>query len=73
MSVTYDYIYYFATEWSDLTQSNTVSYGKIDLATCRRTTANFITDGTQSEIEIPYAIGVNPASGDIFVGDAKTT
>ena len=71
MAVTYDYIYYFATEWSDLTQSNTVSYGKIDLATCRRTTANFITDGTQSEIEIPYAIGVNPASGDIFVGDAK--
>lgn len=71
MAVTYDYIYYFATEWSDLTQSNTVSYGKIDLATCKRVTSSFITDGTQSEIEIPYAIDVNPASGDIFVGDAK--
>ena len=32
---------------------------------------NFITDGTDRNIIIPYGIAVHPETGDIFVTDAK--
>ena len=31
---------------------------------------NFITDGTEKEISIPYGLGVNPETKEIFVSDA---
>jgi DNA-binding beta-propeller fold protein YncE len=34
-------------------------------------TDNFITDGTESKIEKPYGIAVNPSNGDIYVTDGK--
>lgn len=33
--------------------------------------ANFITDGTASEIATPYALAVQPSNGDIFITDAR--
>ncbi|MDE6803595.1 MAG: YncE family protein, partial [Muribaculaceae bacterium] len=32
---------------------------------------NFITDGTESEIKVPFGIAVNSANGDFFVTDAR--
>jgi DNA-binding beta-propeller fold protein YncE len=32
---------------------------------------NFITDGTDKKIEVPYGIAVNPETREIFVTDAK--
>lgn len=66
-----EYMYYYATEWNNYTASNTISYGKIDIRTNEIVSDNFITDGTEKEITIPYGIAVHPETGDIFVTDAK--
>ena len=34
-------------------------------------TDNFITDGTERKIAVPYGLAVNPANGDIFLTDAR--
>lgn len=66
-----DYIYFFATNWSNFTQSNSITYGIIDVRTKELISENFITDGTEKEITIPYGIAVHPESGDIYLTDAK--
>ncbi len=66
-----DYMYYYATEWNNYTQSNTISYGVIDVRSKEIISTNFIKDGTDKEIVIPYGIAVHPETGDIFVTDAK--
>ena len=66
-----DSLYYYATEWNNFTASNTVSYGIIDIRTRKVVSTNFISDGTEAEITIPYGIAVHPETGDIFVTDAK--
>lgn len=66
-----DSLYYYATEWSNYTQSNTITYGIINTRTRQRVSTNFITDGTERDITIPYGIALHPVSGDIFVTDAK--
>lgn len=71
MAIHGDMLYYYSTQWSDYTQSNTVTYGIIDVRTRRQVSNSFITDGTDREITIPYGIAVHPATGDIFVTDAK--
>ena len=32
---------------------------------------NFLTDGTEREIAMPYGIAVHPETGDIYLTDAK--
>lgn len=71
MAIRGDSLYYYATEWSNYTQSNTISYGIIDVTTKEVVSTNFITDGTEREITIPYGIAIHPETGDIFVTDAK--
>ncbi len=71
MAIHGDSLYYYATEWNNYTASNTISYGIIDIRTKKVVSTNFITDGTEKEITIPYGIAVHPESGDIFVTDAK--
>lgn len=66
-----DKMYFYATEWNNYTASNTISYGVIDVRTKEIISNNFITDGTDLEITIPYGIAVHPETGDIFVTDAK--
>jgi len=66
-----DKMYYYATEWNNYSQSNAISYGVIDVRTKKIVSTNFITDGTDREITIPYGIAVHPETGDIFVTDAK--
>ena len=66
-----EYVYYYATEWSNYTQSNNISYGIIDIRTKEIVSDNFIKDGTEKEITVPYGIAVHPETGDIFVTDAK--
>ncbi len=71
MAIHGDKLYYYATEWNNFTGSNTISYGIIDTVTKERVSDCFITDGTESDIKIPYGIAVHPETGDIFVTDAK--
>ena len=71
MAIRGDSLYYYATEWNSFTASNTISYGIINVRTHEIVSTNFITDGTDREIIIPYGIAVHPETGDIFVTDAK--
>lgn len=50
----------------------TVSYVQIDTETRNVITQNFITDGTDDEIQVPYGLAVNPETKEIYVTDAKS-
>lgn len=71
MAMRGDSLYFYSTEWNNYTQSNTITYGIVDVRTKRLVSDNFITDGTDKEITIPYGIAVHPETGDILVTDAK--
>lgn len=71
MAIRGDSLYFYSTEWNNYTQSNTITYGIVDVRTKRLVSDNFITDGTEKEITIPYGIAVHPETGDILVTDAK--
>ena len=71
MAVHGDSLYYYATEWNNFTAMNTISYGIIDIRSKKVVSTNFITDGTEKDITIPYGIAIHPETGDIFVTDAK--
>lgn len=66
-----DSLYYYATEWNNYTQKNTINYGIINIKTKKVVSKNFITDGSEKDITIPYGIAIHPETGDIFVTDAK--
>lgn len=65
-----DSLYYCSVSWNNSTEQNNVSYGIMNIAT-KTVSGNFIADGTEREIKVPYGIAVNPYNGDIFVTDAK--
>lgn len=66
-----DSLYIYSTEWSYIEMDNTITYGIVDVSTHEIKTRNFITDGTDQQIKIPYGIWVNPVTKDIYVTDAK--
>lgn len=66
-----DSLYFYSVLWNSQAEENHVGYGIIDIRTKELVSSSFITDGTDTDIKIPYGIAVNPYSGDIFVTDAK--
>ena len=66
-----DSLYMTAVEWSYVTQSNTVSYTLYDVGRQEVVTRNFITDGADRQIKIPYGVAVDPETRDVYVCDAK--
>ncbi|WEK21168.1 MAG: YncE family protein [Candidatus Pedobacter colombiensis] len=66
-----DQAYFYSTEFSYITGSNTISYGILNVKDEVITAKQFITDGTDKNIIIPYGIAVNPFTKDVFVTDAK--
>lgn len=71
MTLCGDSLYTYSTEWSYVTNQWTVSYAILDTHTKKIVTRNFIKDGTDKSIKIPYGIAVNPNTGEFFVTDAK--
>lgn len=71
MAIHGDSLYYYATEWSNITSKNEITYGIVDLRTKQVVSTQFITDGTDAKIKIPYGIAIHPETGDIFITDAK--
>lgn len=71
MAIHGDSLYFYATDWNNYTATNSISYGIINVKTKELVSSNFITDGSEQEITIPYGIAIHPESGDIFVTDAK--
>lgn len=66
-----DFLYLYSTQWSYVTNSNEISYAKVDARTQRVVTKNLITDGTDRQIAVPYGIAVNPENNEFFATDAK--
>lgn len=66
-----DSLYIYSSEWSYSTMDNVITYGIVDVAKKTLVTKNFITDGTEEKIKLPYGITVNPITKDIYVTDAK--
>lgn len=71
MTLSGDSLYIYSTEWSYLSNSNTVTYAIVNVKTKRVVTRNFITDGTDRKIKIPYGLSINPENGEFLVTDAK--
>lgn len=71
MTLSGDSLYVYSVEYSNQTQKNTVTYAIIDVKKKRVVSRNFITDGTERNIVIPYGIAIHPKNGDIYVTDAK--
>lgn len=71
MDICGDSLYLYSVEWSNISQENNVTYGIIDVRTGELISNSFIKDGTETDIEIPYGLKVNPETGDVYVTDAK--
>jgi DNA-binding beta-propeller fold protein YncE len=65
-----DSLYLYSVAWSYISMSNEITYGIVDVAKNEIVTRNFITDGTERKIKIPYGILVHPLTKDIYVTDA---
>jgi DNA-binding beta-propeller fold protein YncE len=66
-----DSLYLYSVEWSYISMANVTTYGIVDVARREVVSHNFITDGTEQQIKIPYGILVHPDTKDIYVTDAK--
>ena len=66
-----DSLYFYSLAWSDQLERNVIAYGIVDVRTKQLITDSFITDGTETDIEKPYGVAVNPTNGDIYVTDGK--
>ena len=65
-----DIAYVCAGEFSYDTGEWLVSYRTLDVKTETLSTSQFITDGTEKAIKMPFGIAVHPISKDILVTDA---
>lgn len=70
MCLSGDSLYMISTEWSYITGTNEISYTLYDVKQQRIVSDNFITDGTDHEIKLPYGVAVNPENKEFFVCDA---
>lgn len=71
MSLSGDMLYLCSTQWSYVTNTNTVNYAKIDTRTQKIITKNFISDGSEKNITRPYGVAFNQENGEFMVADAK--
>ena len=70
MCLSGDSIYMISTEWSNITGANEIAYTLYDVKQQKIVSDNFITDGTDDEIRLPYGVAVNPENKEFFVCDA---
>ncbi|KIO45427.1 YncE family protein [Sanguibacteroides justesenii] len=66
-----DSLYAYSTEYSKITEKNTVTYAIYNTKTKRIVTRNFIKDGTELSIKVPYSLAVDPRTREIYISDAK--
>ncbi|WP_221284696.1 YncE family protein [Mucilaginibacter sp. SP1R1] len=66
-----DTAYMYSFEFSYITGKNTTTYSMLNVKDETVLDRKFITDGTDSQIKVPYGIAVNPVTKDVLVTDAK--
>lgn len=66
-----DSLYFYGSQWSEVTMSNTVTYGIINVRT-HQIVSHSLSDAPEiSKIRMPYGIIVNPIHRDFYLMDAK--
>lgn len=71
MAIAGDTAYITGSEFSYTTHKWEISYSRLDLVNEQIIPGNFITDGTETAIKMPYGVAVSPLNGDIYVTDAR--
>jgi hypothetical protein len=66
-----DIAYMYSYEFSYITGKNTTTYAMLNVKDETVLASKFITDGTESQIKVPYGIAVNPITKEVLVTDAK--
>jgi len=64
-------LYIISSTWNNVTMSNEIGYGIVDVVSKQIVSTKFITDGTDAGINTPYGITVNPITKDIYITDAR--
>jgi DNA-binding beta-propeller fold protein YncE len=70
MTLDGDSLYLYSTEFSYLSMEWEITFGIIDVAKKEIVTRNFLADGEEKKITMPYGILVHPKTKDIYVTDA---
>ena len=70
MTMAGDSLYVCSTEWNQFAGSNKVSYAIYDVRKEEIISRNFIKDGTEQHIVVPYGIAVNKEQKEFYVTDA---
>ena len=66
-----DSLYFYGSQWSELTMTNTVTYGIINVRTHQLVSTSLSSSKEIQKIRMPYGIIVNPLQRDFYLMDAK--
>ena len=66
-----DSLYFYGSQWSEITMTNTVTYGIIDVRTHQIVSTSLSDAPEINKIRMPYGIIVNPIHRDFYLMDAK--
>jgi len=66
-----DIAYMYSYEFSYITGKNTTTYAMLNVKNEAVLASKFITDGSETQIKVPYGIAVNPITKEVLVTDAK--
>ena len=66
-----DSLYFYGSQWSEITLKNTVTYGIINVRTHQMVSTSLSDAPEISKIRMPYGIIVNPLQRDFYLMDAK--
>lgn len=67
-----DNLYTVAASWNFETGRNEKAFCVFSTETLQQTCSNFVSDGSEEAISVPYSVAVNPVSKEIMVTDART-
>jgi DNA-binding beta-propeller fold protein YncE len=70
MTLDGDSLFFYSTEWSYHSMDWGITFGIIDVSKRALVTRNFIADGEEKKITMPYGIMVHPETKDIYLTDA---
>ena len=66
-----DSLYFYGSQWSEVTMTNTVTYGIINVRTHQIVSTSLSDAPEISKVRMPYGIIVNPIHRDFYLMDAK--
>ncbi len=66
-----DSLYFYGSQWSEVSMTNTVTYGIINVRTHQIISTSLSDAPEISKIRMPYGIIVNPIQRDFYLMDAK--